>query len=315
MITVQILTKNNQKTIQATLESLKILNPTIVVGDYSSTDDTLNICAKYNAKIYNVEGKNRSQARSFLNSQSKNDWNLWIEPWETWFQSTLSLSDINSKYGYVRVLHGQMLTWEIRLWNQSCNFINPVFEQIQASNAKSTNAILYSHGSLDDCYAMECLQQWKLENPLSSQPYYYQSCILLAQEKYDDFLTSAEHFLFLEKETTVPVVMTRYYFAMVQLLKKRAYKPALQNLNLCLCSKPLMAEFWCLTGDVYYHLLNKFNLAKEFYENAILLGSKRLASDRWPMHISKYNKYPNMMIESCEKIINTRSNFTPYNVK
>lgn len=309
------MTKNNQKTIQSTLESITALDPIIVIGDYSSTDGTLEICSKYNAKIYNVEGKTRNQARSFLNSQTKNNWNLWIEPWETWFQSAFDLDKIESKYGYVRVIRGQMLTWEIRLWNQSCNFINPIFEQIEAKQAETTNIILYSHGGLDDSYAMDCLQKWKLDSPLSSQPYYYQACLQLAKGRYDDFLSTAEHFLFLEKENNIPVVMTRYYYAMVQLMQKRAYKPALQNLNLCLCTKPLMAEFWCLTGDVYYHLFNKFNLAKEFYENAILLGSKRLASDRWPMHISKYNKYPKMMIESCEKIIKTKSNFTPYTVK
>ncbi len=89
--------------------------------------------------------------------------------------------------------------------------------------------------------------------------------------------------------------MTRYYYAMVKLTQK-AHKPALQNLNLCLCAKPLMAEFWCLMGDVYFYLLGKPDSAKEFYENAIVLGARRLQSDRWPMDFSKYRKYPERML-------------------
>jgi hypothetical protein len=105
--------------------------------------------------------------------------------------------------------------------------------------------------------------------------------------------------------------MTRYYYAFVQLTQKRAVRPTLQNLNICLCLKPLMAEFWCLSGDVYYHILSQFELAKEFYENALILGSKRLNDDIWPMDVSKYKKYPTMMIDSCDKILKKKADFIP----
>ena len=90
---------------------------------------------------------------------------------------------------------------------------------------------------------------------------------------------------------------------MLQSHHKKRVKPALQNLNLCLCAKPLMAEFWCLTGDVYYHLLHDFKKAKQFYHNAIVLGHHRLKSDKWPMDITKYNTYPSKMIESCDELL------------
>ncbi len=69
----------------------------------------------------------------------------------------------------------------------------------------------------------------------------------------------------------------------------------------CLAKKPTMAEFWCLLGDVYYDAKD-YDKAKEFYENAVILGSRRLKDDGWPMEISKYKEYPQKMIEACKKI-------------
>lgn len=312
MLTVHILTKNNQKTIEATLKSVADLGASILVGDYASTDNTIEICKTYHAKIFNVKNKKRNEARTWLDGQaSKNGWNLWLEPWETIIQNPLAYESVNSDTAYVRVLHEQNITWDVRLWHKSCQFINPVFETIKSDNASNSNMILASSGGHDYSDVFESIQQWKVDEPLSKQPYYYQACLLLAEKRYDDFLASAEHYLFLDKQPTTSGIMTRYYYAMVQLMHKKAVKPTLQNLNLCLCAKPLMAEFWCLTGDVYYHLMHKFALAKEFYENAIFLGSKRLASDRWPMDISKYNKYPNKMIESCNQLLNNHADFVP----
>jgi len=103
--------------------------------------------------------------------------------------------------------------------------------------------------------------------------------------------------------------MIRYYLALAYLIHHRKVKPALQNINLCLCAHPLMAEFWCLIGDVYYHLLKRFDYAKDFYENAIILGARRLKKDKWPMDISKYESYPKKMIESCDQITSNFSHF------
>jgi|694.fasta_scaffold33908_8 tetratricopeptide (TPR) repeat protein len=313
MLTVQIITKNNQKTLKSTLDSIAELRPKVLVGDYGSTDSTIDICKKYNIEIFDVSTKTRDQARMFLNSKSQNNWNLWIEPWETIIQNNFNFDKEKIQFGYVRVIHGQSLLWDIRLWRGHCKFVNPVFERIESSVGTNTGIVLSSTGGHNNNDAMDCLQKWKLESPLSAQPYYYQACLLLAEKRYEEFLSCAENYLFLEKQPTVSAIMTRYYYAMTQLMHKRAVKPTLQNLNLCLCAKPLMAEFWCLTGDVYYHLLNKFAVAKEFYENAIILGAKRLANDRWPMDISKYNKYPKMMIKSCDQLLNNNTNYVPKN--
>ena len=77
---------------------------------------------------------------------------------------------------------------------------------------------------------------------------------------------------------------------------------AIQNIVACLAENPLMAEFWCLLGDIFTKI-SKFDKAIAFYENAIILGCRRQRLDFWPMHISKYGDYPQEMIEKCKKVL------------
>jgi hypothetical protein len=71
---------------------------------------------------------------------------------------------------------------------------------------------------------------------------------------------------------------------------------------ICLSANVLMAEFWCLLGDAFYKL-NKYAKAYSLYENAIILGERRLKSDPWPMDIPKYKSYPRKMIQSCKELL------------
>ena len=60
-------------------------------------------------------------------------------------------------------------------------------------------------------------------------------------------------------------------------------------------------------------LYNKYPIAKELYENAIVLGGRRMSNDVWPMDVSKYEEYPQTMISSCEKLIGNESIFIDHN--
>lgn len=96
-------------------------------------------------------------------------------------------------------------------------------------------------------------------------------------------------------------IMTNYYCSMVQCYIKKNYQEATRFLIPCLAVRPAMAEFWCLLGDIYY-ADNQNQKAKCFYENASILGTRRLKNDGWPMEISKYKTYPEKMIEACDKM-------------
>ena len=49
----------------------------------------------------------------------------------------------------------------------------------------------------------------------------------------------------------------------------------------------------------------KNNKCIHFYENAMLLGSRRLKSDEFPFHIEKYKKHPEEMMLNCKNVINS----------
>lgn len=300
MTTIQLLTKNNQQTIRATLESIINLNPRIVVADLGSTDDTIKICREFGAEVKVHLEQERHIIRNKLIETGRN---FWIEPWEIVISGHDQINNFTKKSAYVSVLQDKFLTHEIRLFKDNCRFSNPVFEQIENQKAEDSSVLISSHGSFDKNDALKLINDWKNKEPFKPDPYHYHASILFIQGKYDEYLNMADQYLFMDKSRSMSSVMTRYYYAMTYLIHKKEFRPALQNLNLCLCERPLMAEFWCLTGDVYYHLMNRFEDAKEFYENAILMGSRRLKNDKWPMHISKYKSYPLKMIDSCNKII------------
>lgn len=296
MTTIQILTRNNSKTIRACIESLRPLNAEVVVGDLDSSDDTVSQCDQMGAITHRLGKMNRHEARNQL---AQDGVNLAVEPWEVLAQGDIAPFQ---QCSYVSVLNNKTITKDIRLWKPPLQHIQPTFEQIDAETSSHSNLIFYCIGNRDYGYDKEVIEQWK-KNPLTPQPYYYQACIDLALGNYSNFFMSANHYLFMDRSKSMSAVMLRYYLAYVYLMKSEA-KPTLQNINLCLCERPLMAEFWCLMADVYYHLLKDFRKATEFYENAITLGSYRRKTDTWPMDLVKYKEYPTKMITSCEKLIN-----------
>jgi hypothetical protein len=103
--------------------------------------------------------------------------------------------------------------------------------------------------------------------------------------------------------------MARYYLALVQGVVENDMKEAIQNITLCIAENPLMAEFWCLLGDMFVKM-EKFRDAIAFYENAIALGCRRHQLDFWPMHISKYDEYPKDMMEKCKKAISSATAYS-----
>ena len=302
MLTVHLLTKNNAQTVGQALESVIALKPTILVGDLGSTDRTVDICDNYGAHIIRMDDRDRSAARNRLIEEAPDGLNLMIEPWEILAQGYENIAE-----GYAKILSDQTLSKEVRIWTTG-HFINPIYERLESDVQKEVDVLFYAVGSRDHAEDLRLVNLWIEKNPRITAPYYYKACTLMAMGQYDEFLKTAEHFLFLDK-TSMSSVMTRYYLSMVYLIHKKKARPVLQNMNLCLCARPLMAEFWCLLGDAYYHLLKRFVDAKCFYENAMLLGRRRLADDKWPMDISKYNQHPQKMIESCDKIVGSHGLF------
>jgi glycosyltransferase involved in cell wall biosynthesis len=255
------------------------------------TDHSIDICRQHGAKVIHINPTyDYSTARNQLIDAS-DGLILYINPWEVLVSGHEEILSANEPH-YVTIARNDLITKEVRLWPKKSKllFQNPIFETVICDQATLLPALIYSKGGPKDTRTEELIQGWLKESPASSSPYYYQACNFLAHGKYEDFIRVADHFLFLGDQE-MPVTMTRYYYGQVHLHIKRNYDVATKQAMLCLANRPLMAEFWCLLGDVCYSL-KKYQRARSLYENAIILGERRLESDLWPMQVSKYKDYP-----------------------
>lgn len=302
-LTIHLLTRNNAKYLKRCLESLSPLGAEILVYDQGSTDETPVIAKEYATLVTVPWRMNRSQLRNQIISGIGSDWQMYMHPWET-------LTDVDAiqlamtseeSYYHLLVLQGEVITKEVRLWRSSLNpkFDNYAFEFIHQEVPKILNCMIYSSGTQDD-YEPH-IRTWRREQPLLSDPMYYSACLALSRGKWNDFLLMANHFVLAENKATMPVILTKYYLAMVYSNIRKQYASAIKELVEILAVKPLMAEFWCLLGDIHYKI-KEFHKAKAFYETAVQLGKHRRLDDLDPIETRKYAEYPTEMIESCEKL-------------
>lgn len=77
-LSVVIITKNEEKIISRCLESVSWADEIIVV-DSGSSDNTVEICRKYNAKVFYKKWAGYSKQKNFAISKAKGDWILSID--------------------------------------------------------------------------------------------------------------------------------------------------------------------------------------------------------------------------------------------
>jgi glycosyltransferase involved in cell wall biosynthesis len=305
-LTIHLLTKNNEETIIQTLDSLLPLDATILVGDAGSRDKTTALCQKYGEVVRVSANKDRSHARNEMLRRSKTEWQMYVEPWEMLINGHERIAQIikdgPKKNYHCDVLQGDVITKQVRLWRKDSGkeFTNPVFESIVDEKSEYAEVMFYRDKKEED--QSEKIEAWKKSKPLAVEPYYYQACDHLAKRQYKEFLALADHYLFQQKTASISTTMTRYYLGIVHCYVTNNLEAATRNALTCVGEHLLMAEFWCLLGDIFFQG-REFDKAATFYDNAKLLGSHRLRSDKWPMHISKYDEYPTEMIAKCQAVL------------
>ena len=302
MLTTHLITKNNGATIDECLKSLIPLDGEILVGDRGSTDDTIEICRSHNARIIDLKSTDFSDVRNKLVALANNEWQFYLQPWEV-LMSPFNVP-LEPMAQNVQIINNNILTKEVRLWHRSLGlrFENPIFESIIDKNygILEKNIIFTKMHEEDTSEQLEILEQWEKSCPVLATPHYYRAFVYLSQQKYNEFFNEGNKFLF-HCDNKIPNVMMSYYMSLVRLYVYRDTN-SIDTIAHCLAANLLMAEFWCLLGDVHYKK-HQYRKAIALYENAILLGNQRLKSDSWPMDMTKYKKYPQKMIEECRKMI------------
>ncbi len=80
MLTLSMIVKNEEKYLEGCLKSVQGIVDEILVVDTGSTDKTIEIAAKYNAKIFHYDWVNNfSDARNFALKKSSGDWILYLD--------------------------------------------------------------------------------------------------------------------------------------------------------------------------------------------------------------------------------------------
>lgn len=312
-LTVAIAARNNQGTIADCISSCSGLDCDIVVGDMGSSDETASVADSMGVKVVELEFlDDHSSCKNRLIESLKTEWVLFLNGNESIARGGQRISEFfEGSSRRVQLLQSQVLTKPTRLirLESGLRFCNPVFEHVDASEDVCD---LYIKSVTVDCHDENAriVRSWMRSKPLAVQPHYYMSCIHLARGSYQDFVKTSNHYLFLEKSKGPSYYMTKYYLSMVCAYHLKDYQQSCRHAMECVADKPTMSEYWCMMGDCYYSL-DRFDKAYEFYENALILGSKRLRNDPMPVHLDKYKSHPTTMMESCRKALGCSRVFAP----
>jgi tetratricopeptide (TPR) repeat protein len=311
-LTIVVTVHNDIENLEACLNSCNNIECDILVGITSNNSKAFDIADNFTKSISYIGFDNDfSSSKNDLLKIVKSNWVLFLESHEIIVRGHEEISDICKGEGCYRInlIQDQIITKPIRLWsiNKNLYFKNPIYENVKY-DASFSNIYIKSSPYNDLELNLKILQKWQERLPLALEPIYYKSCIFLSQNKWDDYINTANHFLFKETNHSISHVMTKYYLGIVYCYIKKDYQNAIKCALECLIKKPLMAEFWCLLGDIYYSL-DRYEKAYHFYENAKILGSRRLKNDEWPFQLDKYKATPEKMMLSCQQMINDSKNY------
>jgi glycosyltransferase involved in cell wall biosynthesis len=79
MLSIAIITLNEERNLERTLESVRALAGEIVVVDCGSTDDTLNIARRFGAKVYSEEWKGYGTQKNSAIAKCSGEWVLSLD--------------------------------------------------------------------------------------------------------------------------------------------------------------------------------------------------------------------------------------------
>src|SRR5690606_18587977 len=122
------------------------------------------------------------------------------------------------------------------------------------------------------------IQSWEKSKPLSLRPKYYKTMNYLTENNYDRFIAESKTYMHLDHSVDEGTVMMAYYRSLINLYYKDNYLDSIKDIIFCLSYNPQMSEFWCLLGDFYFKLKN-IDKSASFYENALIVASKRDFND------------------------------------
>lgn len=274
---------------------------TLLAGDLNNSDQLKSFCVDHKIDYIKLGlGEGYAACQNHLLGMSKTPWHMHLYPGETVTNPEKIKELIEGQTTAYRFfcIQGGWLNKEVRLYHKAtkCKFSRPVFETV---SVPSQLAEVYITGGEPGPSVTEIVDRWLEKNPLALIPRYYKAMSLLSEGKQAEFVAAAKEQLFADNKATIDNTMLRYYLACALANNVKTRNECAKHLVECLAANTLMAEFWCLLGDVCL-AEGGYERATAFYRNAMVLGSQREKDDEWPMHISKYKSHPEKMIDKCK---------------
>jgi len=298
MINLQILTKNNESSIEKCLNSLNGIDAEIKILDIGSTDKTLKICEKYKLEILNF---NFEDDFSKIRNSVICGKNLYIEPWEKVIRGYDEINKLDKNSSFY-ILQNGLVSKQVRFWKEG-KFSNPVFESVNCKSEIRPDIVILAENPPDNRFLnTKICKKWVEKDPVYLDSHYYLACSFIAENKINEFKSEAEFYLNSEKGITDSFILMNYYLAKIEASNGNFQKSSNRILK-CITFKPYMSEFWCMLGDILY-INKKYQKAYHIYDDAIIVGEKRPTNDFLPIEISKYKEYPNKMKNNCLISIN-----------
>ncbi|AOR24015.1 glycosyltransferase [Clostridium taeniosporum] len=162
-----MIVKDEEKTLERCLNSVKSFIDEIIIVDTGSKDSTKDIAKKFNAKIYDFKWVNDfSKARNFSFSKATSDYILWLDGDDFIDQKNIKiienlLSSFNKSYDYVSAEYilGRNSNGEInyslrrnRIVKRSMNFkwIGHVHEYLEVYGKRLVGEFAIEHGKVKE---------------------------------------------------------------------------------------------------------------------------------------------------------------------
>lgn len=303
-ITLCMIVKDEADCINACLESVKALVSEIIIIDTGSTDQTIEICENYGAKVLAYEWKNDfADARNYGLSLSTGDWILWLDADEELDATNraripeillntnahlLSLPVVNY-YGKTTPVdkNNAYLIYQLRLLRNHKNIVfhNRIHEtlllpaELTEKDIESIPVPIHHYGYLQEITEIKQkgkrniqLLQQELSDPAHS-PWieYHLASEFYRQEKYQQAfqLVNQSILLFLQKSQKPPSLLYKLKYAI--LIETNSLEGAWPSIKKAILLYPDYVDLHFFMGYILYKMKD-YATALQAFEKCLELG-------------------------------------------
>jgi glycosyltransferase involved in cell wall biosynthesis len=299
-----MIVKDEEDCIGKCLESVKNVVDEIIIVDTGSTDNTVEICKKFNAKIEHFNWNNSfCDARNFSIEKAKGDWILWLDADEeldssaqhilrqgTHFENydVIKLNLINYQGEKVDINNSTSIAHMRLFKNNGLKFINKMHERIDFKNIANERMghleiNVHHYGYLDKYMKrknksernIKLLKQQIKENDNVYWAHYFIALEHYQQQQFKKALERVNQSIitFLSQKVLPPAMVYKLKYSI--LIAMGNYEMVTNGIDKAIMLYPDYVELFFLKGlNLYY--LKKYNEAINCFEKCKEIGEDNL---------------------------------------